>query len=346
VKPIAITFLFAFFFQFYFSQVKITTFKTSGLGCEWDQSGSNKILFDKKGKDKFYDLYLCNSDGTQDSCITCNSSFLPNKHISNGGWHPSGKWITAVVERVKHPGTSWESLPGIGGWCDIWLISIDGKKGFRIVEEPQDNDHGIICPRFSHDGKKLLWTERKKNINILDARKHFGLWVIKMADFSFGKDSIPEIKNIKTLEPGGEAFYECYGFSPDDQQLVFCSSMKEKSAWLQQIFTMDTSGTNIKQLTSGNYNEHAVFTPDGKRIVWMSNEGNKNKGTDWWIMNSDGTEKKKLSTFNDPKSTLYEKHARYAGLVSFSPDGKKFVGGVQLSLITQEGKIVLVELGE
>lgn len=326
--------------------ITIKTFRATGLGCEWDHSGSNRILYDMKGKDKYYDLYTCLPDGTRDTCITCNSTFLPNKHISNAGWHPSGKWMTAVVERAKHPGTSWESLPGIGGWCDIWLIRTDGKKGYKIVDMPQDADHGIICPRFSHDGKKLVWTERKKNISILDPKRHFGFWVIKVADFSWSTDSIPQLGKVKVIEPQGDGFYECYGFSPDDKQLIFCSSMGEKSAWTQQIYTIDTSGANLKKLTNTNYNEHSVFSPDGKKIVWMTNDGNKNKGTDWWIMNADGTEKKRLSFFNDPKSPYYEKHARYCGLVSFSPDGKKFIGGVQFSLITQEGKIVLAEFTE
>jgi hypothetical protein len=320
-----------------------STWRKTGLGCEWDHSGSNRILYDMKGKDKYYDLYTSLPDGTKDTCITCNSKFLPNKHISNAFWHPSGKWVLAVVEKASHKGPKWESNPGIGSFCDIWLISDDGKKGHLLVEQPNDNDHGIIAPRFSKDGKKISWTERKKNVNVLDPKRHFGFWVIKTADFTFGKDSLPQITNIKTFEPGGEGFYECYGFSPDNRRLIFCSSMGEKSAWTQQIFTMDTSGTDLKKLTDTLYNEHACYTPDGKKIVWMSSVGNKNKGTDWWIMNVDGTEKKRISFFNDKKSKQFEGKTRWCGMISFSPDGKRFIGGVQLSLVTQEGKIVMAE---
>ncbi|MBC7864406.1 MAG: PD40 domain-containing protein [Bacteroidia bacterium] len=334
-------FLFLYPFFIFQQTVTIKEFRKTGLGVHWDQSGSNRILYDMKGKDKYYDLYSTLPDGTQDTCITCNSKFLPNKHIANGSWHPSGKWFTAVVEKATHKGPQWESLPGIGSFCDIWIISDDGKKGFKLIEEPNDNDHGIICPRFSNDGKKISWTERKKNVNILDPKRHFGFWVIKIADFYFGADSVPVVKNIKTLEPGPDSFYECYGFSPDDKQLIFCSSIGEKSAWTQQIYTMDTTGANLKKLTETVYNEHACYTPDGKKIVWMSNQDNKNKGTDWWIMNADGTEKKRITFFNDPKNKQYEGHARWAGLITFSPDGKTFVGGVQLSLVTQEGKVVM-----
>ena len=75
----------------------------------------------------------------------------------------------------------------------------------------------------------------------------------------------------------------------------------------------------------------------------MSNKDNKNHGTDWWMMNPDGTDKIRLTYFNDPKNAMYAGKAVWTGLVSFSPDGKKFIGGVQKSLITQEGYIVMGE---
>ncbi|MGZ3919498.1 MAG: TolB family protein [Bacteroidia bacterium] len=323
---------------------ELKLFQKTGLDCSWDPSGSNLILYSKKGEDKFYDIYRSLPNGDKDTCVTCNHPLLPNKHIANMAWHPGGHWIIAVVEKAEHKGSSTDALPGFGAYCDIYVISKDGKKVHKILDEPNDYDHGIIAPRFSNDGKKVVWTERKKRPNILDPPRAFGYWVIKIAKLEWGKDSIPELKNIKSLEPNGDGFHECYGFSPNDNQLIFCSSMGEKSAWTQQIYLIDTTGNNLLKLTTEGYNEHGVFTPDGKRIVWMTNLYNKNKGTDWWIMNTDGTNKKRISFLNDKSNKQYEGHARWAGLVSFSPDGKKFVGGIQLSLITQEGKIVIGEL--
>ncbi|MFH0866675.1 MAG: hypothetical protein V1904_10790 [Bacteroidota bacterium] len=322
---------------------KISIFRTSGLDCSWDPSGSNRIAYSIKGADKYYDIHISFPDSSNDTCITCNHTLLPNRHIANMAWYPDGKWLVMVAEKKKHKRSSTDALPGFGAFCDIWIISDEGGKVFKIIDIPNDYDHGVIAPRFSPDGKKIVWTERKKRPNFISAKRTFGYWVIKIADFSIINDSIPEVKNIKTIEPKGSSFYECYGFSPDGSKLIFCSSMNEKSAWTQQIFTMDTTGNNLKQLTSENYNEHSVFSPDGKKIVWMSNANNKNKGTDWWIMNADGTEKKRLTFFNEPGNAQYTGKAQWAGLISFSPDAKKFVGGVQLSLITQEGKIMMVE---
>jgi hypothetical protein len=76
----------------------------------------------------------------------------------------------------------------------------------------------------------------------------------------------------------------------------------------------------------------------------MTNTGVTRKGTDWWIMNADGTDKKRISFMNEPGSVHDQGKKVWAGFVSFSPNGKRFIGGMQISLITQEGKIVIVTL--
>jgi hypothetical protein len=62
------------------------------------------------------------------------------------------------------------------------------------------------------------------------------------------------------------------------------------------------------------------------------------------MMNVDGTDKHRLTYFNEPDNVQSMDAAVWAGLGSFSPDGDRFIGGMQLSLTTQEGKIVMVEL--
>ena len=41
------------------------------------------------------------------------------------------------------------------------------------------------------------------------------------------------------------------------------------------------AGGQVRCLTHGkSYNEHASFSPDGRHIVWMSSQDNRNNGTD------------------------------------------------------------------
>lgn len=325
------------------AQTRIIEFRHTGLDVSWHPADSDLVAYSVKGTDKYYDIHLASVSGKWDSCLTCNHPALPNRHIANMWWHPNGEWLIFVAEKKEHPRGSKDALPGFGAYCDIWIISRDGKKCHKLIDIPNDYDHGVIAPRFSPDGKKIIWTDRVKRINILNARQHFGYWTVKTADVSWNKDGLPSAHNIRDLFPGKKMFIEVYGYSPDGSRIIFCSSMNENSAWLQQIFTSDTSGNDIRQLTETKYNEHGHFTPDGKKIVWMTSQDNKNKGTDWWIMNADGTEKKRLTFMNDPKHPQYAGKAVWAGMPSFSPDGKSFLGGVQISLITQEGKIMRVD---
>jgi len=323
----------------------ISTFREHGLDVCWDQSGSNRIAYSIKESDQYYDIHFALPDGSNDVCLTCNHPALPNKHICTPYWHPSGKWLLMAVEKATHPGSSTDALPGFGAYCDIWLMSSDGSKAYLLVNIPNDYDHGIIAPRFSHDGRHIVWSNRKQQPNPLVPQQLFGYWTITLADFEFRpSDSIPQVSNLRSFEPGGSAFYESYGFSPDDSKIIFCSSMNKLSAIDQQIYTIDTLGGSLTQLTNKDYNEHAFYRPDGNKIVWMTNTG-LGSGTDWWMMNADGSGKKRITYMNAPAEYgQYQGTAVWAGLGSFGPDGSRFIGGIQTNLVTQEGKIVMVEL--
>ncbi len=219
----------------------------------------------------------------------------------------------------------------------------DGTHAWKVLETRNDPDDGIIAPKFSHDGKHVVWVERKLYPHMFKSKGFLGYWTIRSADFVVDASG-PKLENIKTFEPKENAFYETYGFSADDKKIIFCSNMDVSYWWLCRIYTMDAStGEDIKEMTDNDYNEHAVCSRDGKWIVWMSNSVSTESGTDWWIMRPDGTQKQRLTYFNEPGFPQYSGHRKWAGLVSFSPDNKKFIGGVQYSLIKQEGGIYMVE---
>jgi Tol biopolymer transport system component len=352
MKKILLFFLIAFSFASCKKDIPVTDLPTSvmlyrqhGLDVSWDQSGSDRIAYSSKGADGYYDIHFALPDGSHDVCVTCDHPLLPNKHIACPYWHPSGQWLIMVVEQATHPGTSTDALPGFGAYSDIWVMSSDGTKAYKIVTIPSDADHGVIAPRFSHDGKQIVWTDRKTAPNIFNPPQQAGYWVLKIADFKFNpSDSIPVVSNIRTIEPVANAFYECYGFSPDDSKLIFCSDINQASFLDEHIYTIDTLGNNLTKLTEKDYNEHAFYKPDGGKIVWMSSTQNGSGATDWWRMNPDGTNKERLTYFNEKTNSQYAGHSVWAGLGSFSPDGTRFVGGRQVSLITQEGEIMMVRI--
>lgn len=74
----------------YSQETVITPLRNNALDCAWGPGQSNRIAYSMKGPDTYYDIYLMDPDGGNDTCITCNHPLLPNRHISNMAWHPSG----------------------------------------------------------------------------------------------------------------------------------------------------------------------------------------------------------------------------------------------------------------
>jgi len=133
-------------------------------------------------------------------------------------------------------------------------------------------------------------------------------------------------------------------WSPDGSQIVFClmegktqtlylintdgtgfteigpgfdpswSPVKDKVAYTSnnQIYTMNSNGKEIIQLTTENSNANPAWSPDGTKIVYSYYEAGE---VSIWIMNSDGSEKTPLTTSSDGECSL----------PSFSHDGSKIV---------------------
>lgn len=327
----------------YPQEVKITLFRAQGEATTWSPDGK-RIAYDTKGPKpkEYYEIHVADSNGSHDTCLSCICPDIPHKETGSPDWDPMGKYIIFVSEKAVHKGPYYAAIPGFGGYSDIWVITTDGKKAWKVLETRNDKNDGIIAPKFSRDGKHVVWVERKKAPHILTKKQFFGLWVIKTADFTDSAD-IPKLENIKSFEPKGDAFYETYGFSPDSKRIIFCSNMDVRYWWLCRIYTMDTTGGDIKQITNNDYNEHARYSNDGKWVLWMSNSCATRQGTDWWIMHPDGTMKQRLTYFNEPGFPQYSGHKKWACLAMFSPDDKKFVGAVQYSLFKQEGSIYMGE---
>lgn len=326
--------------------VGLELFRAQGESVEWSPD-NQWVAYDCKHKDGYYNIHVCRPDGTEDRCLTTLDNGLPHRHAGSPTWDASGKYIAFAAEKAEHKGGSIEAIPGFGGRSDIWVMLADGSKAWRLTDTVDTRDDGVIIPKFSHDGRRLSWTQRVKAPKLFQPRAGFGDWVVKVADFVLGPDG-PRLENIRTLQPGATGFYEAYGFSPDDRQIIFCSDFDRRSQWDSQIYVMDASdGGHLRMLTSGKaYNEHASYSPDGKHIVWMTNVDNHDGGTDWWIMDAGGSNPKRLTHFNQPGYPESGKWPVYACLTHWAKDGRRLLGGVQYSLIKQEGKIYLMTLGD
>lgn len=330
---------------------KLTVVREKGGRVSWSKK-NNWIVFDKKGADGYYDLYLIRSDGTEESCLTCDmDNVLSKGHKGTAEWHPSGKYIVFQVQKKQYTG-KWgldkAADPGNGRYSDLWLMDVSTKKAYQLTRTKNSHDTGVLHPHFSNDGKKLTWSEMYLKPKAGVKGQQIGFWKIMVSDFNMVSNT-PELNNLQSFEPGKQGFYENHGLSPDNRKLLFTSSFEMKNLFdffdATNIYQYDLNSKKLDKLASEKYNEHAHYAPSGKEIVWMTSKGNVKKGTDFWRMDINGNNKQRLTDFNNPQSPSYKNKLIITADASFSPDGKKLMAFVQDGL-SYEGALVLIELGD
>ncbi|MCK4942271.1 MAG: PD40 domain-containing protein, partial [Candidatus Aminicenantes bacterium] len=175
----------------------IYTIKEFGKSLDWSHQ-NNLILSAGKQYDGYYDVFVMKPDGTNLQYLIHSKEGCPQKHNGNPVWHPSGEYIVFTAEKEDTPiqDDIW-AIPGKGINCNLWTMTADGEKFFRLTDySHSEPEIGVIHPQFSHDGKKLLWAERRFYGNSFG-----GGWVLKLADFNMNQD-YPYLTHIEILAPG------------------------------------------------------------------------------------------------------------------------------------------------
>jgi len=294
------------------------TFLAEGARPDWH---GDLIAFDKR-TDGIFEIYTMKSDGTDVKCLTCNKPGAPPGHRGNPAFSPDGRFIAFTGENENGTHDLSEE-PGKGGNNDLWIMTSDGNNYYRMTSVPKDNG-GTLHPHFSHDGTKLTWTEMYEASKITPA-KVFGSWKLKIADFSVA-GGVPTLSNIKEYIPGDDVFYENHGLSPDGSTWLFSSNFRRGvSVSNLNIYTMNLGSGRITQLTTSDYNEHAQYSPDGNKMVWMHGPGGGTYESDLWLMDSDSTDKLRLTSFNDPTSPDYAGGPVLVGDNSWNGEGSRVV---------------------
>jgi Tol biopolymer transport system component len=328
--------------------VRAHTITTDGGRLDWSPDGE-LLAFDRRGPDGYFDIYTMKTDGTQVRCLTCDKPELPNKSIGNPEWHPSGQYLVFQVQntfRGLGKITDYFANPGAGVNNDVWVMDKDGRRFWRLTDvKPRQG--GVLHPQFSRQGDRLLWAER-----LSSKGGSWGTWALQVADFIIG-DGGPVIRNIRTLQPGQQhKMYESHGFSPDGRQILFSGNLqegqKEENA---DIYLYDLASQSLKNLTNtmDEWDEHAHFSPDGRSIVWMTNRDQTRyirtgqPHTDYWLMDADGSNKRRLTYFNDPKHPEYIEGGVTCADSAWSPDGRRLAAYL-ITDVRKGGSIVMLDL--
>jgi tricorn protease-like protein len=324
--------------------VRITTLKEGGARLDWLK---DRIAFDMQ-VGEFFALHVMKQDGTEVRCLSCGHPDLPQRHIGQPAWHPGGRYIVFQAEKGAHRKTRFGQvlMPGAGVLNDLWVFDLQRNRATVLREVENAPGRGTLHAHFSTDGKRLSWSEMEQQGGLKKGHE-FGFWALMVSDFDASGEQ-PRLVNPRPYTPGGKAFYENHGFSPDGEQLIFTSNFEAKRRIEAHIYLMELKSEKLTRLTFDAYNEHALFSPDGRQIVWMTDAQNRRGGTDYWLMNADGSGKRRLTYFNQPG------HPHYAGVkvivadFSWRPDGTGFAAyygeGGPLEQKNRKTRIILVDL--
>ncbi|HEU4716741.1 MAG TPA: hypothetical protein VFU15_02865 [Bacteroidia bacterium] len=341
--------LLLFPFSFLHSQhAVITVWKDSAMGAIYNKA-TQTVAYGKPDKKGTYKIYLCDTLGNNEHMLTY-SGWSPDRHQWAEEWDPSGKFLYCYVEKTEyvkekgHKRKPVDACPGYGAYTDLWAITRDGKKAWKLVDEPNSYNSGIIHSAISPDGKMFAWSERIKapqfNMNLAA-----GSYVIRVADITV--DSCPHFSNIRTFQPGGiDATNELDGICPGDSVITFYSTFESKNLFATPVYKINILTGKITKLTTASFAQAGTFTPDGKHIVYMTGDScnifpPQPQGADWWIMNTDGSGKRRLTYMNKKGDAQCDNHYRLAGTVSFMSDNC-FFGGVMTKSLGLVGYTVKV----
>jgi Tol biopolymer transport system component len=316
------------------------------IGAKWN-AATKTIAFGRPHKDGHYHAFIADADGANERRVAF-AAWRDDRHQFPAAWHPAGELLAMLVEQNEHERSSVDAIPGYGAYTDYWIVTRDGSRAWKVYALPDGYDHAITHAAFSPDGSKFAWTERVKAPRLWDFNLFAGGYVFKVADFVLRPE--PHLENVRTIQPGNvDQGGEIESIAADNRTIAFYSTYVSKNLFASRIYTMDIESGVIKELTTESFAQAPTFTPDGKSIVYMTGAGAdifpwQLQGADWWIMNVDGSDKRRLTFMNVRGHPQSVDRFRLAGSLSFVSD-TTFFGDVMTQSLGLVGKIVRVDCG-
>jgi Tol biopolymer transport system component len=263
------------------------------------------------------------ADENYDFVKSCSSVLFISNRDENSTW-----WY---LYRMSADGTGIEKLSDLPVGCRRPVKSNSGNIILFVHQDNElysmktdganlkllDNSEGQIGSiAWSYDDRKIIYF-KSGNIVLYDVKSDSKKTLTHNGNYSCGTftlndkilftergDFLSSSIYLMNMDGKGKKLLIedgcCPVISPDGKTIAYISTKVNGS---QQIFTADITGEGIEQLTSSvspriypgwppSGNHSPVWTPDGKKIVYVSWE---NELPDIYIMERDGTNKKRLT---------------------------------------------------
>ena len=249
-----------------------------------------------------YELYIVNIDGTGLTLID-RIDHTEDGRFGYFAWSPDDRRIVYVRSYYNN-------------WEESYLILFNISNKTHTILQTEGN---VCSPKFSPDGKQIAYCAT------VDTD------ITYVNDHHIYKMDVNGDNNQLIIENAGSPQW-----SPQGNKIMFSSTGKDKSP---QISVANADGSNQKQLTSSvkpgwwdtgfarGGNSDPQWTPDGKKIVYVSQENGKQE---IFIMNVDGSKQTRLTKakFRDASPEI-------------TPDGKYILFESRQSDMMNEGICVM-----
>jgi len=303
--------------------------RAAGSAKVWSANGE-MYLVNEKDKKGTYQIYVGTKSSDTPVCISSTKNSggpLPDRDKMQAHWHPSGKWIVLAGEKSNHigrllPSGMRQGLVECGIWMDMYATSPDGSRWRKLGS--MDGFTGVA---FTPDGTKAVWAEC---IGPVGKSTPFGQWQLKIADFVV-KDETPHLEHTTNIPLPGK-WFEPGNFSPNGHDLLITADVGLTDARGQDQFILDINTGKLTNLTNSPHvwDEHGLFSRDGKKIVFMSSYPYRDVPNSWKIlglktefmmMDSDGTNLCQLTHFQVPGHPESTPGGSTAAVAWFNADG-------------------------
>jgi TolB protein len=189
-------------------------------------------------------------------------------------WSPDGKKIAFVT------------LRGFDGKTKIYVMNADGTDPQNLSYTSNEDS----APSWSPDGKRIAF-------------------------MSYGINSPPRIYVMNADGTGRKPvsdmeYVAAPTWSPDGQNILFSSTGTSSDLWVARA-----DGSSTVRLTNTPWGEvMPAYSPDGKKIAFVSERDGGTYNSDIYVMNADGTNPVRLTDSSG-----------WDGSPSWSPDGSKII---------------------
>ncbi|MEO5642748.1 MAG: T9SS type A sorting domain-containing protein [Bacteroidia bacterium] len=322
----------------------MSIWKDTAIGAIWN-AATTTVAYGKPDANGYYKIYLSDSLGNNETPLTY-SGWSSSRHQWAEEWDPTGQFLFCYVEKTVyapetgHTRAPADAIPGYGAYSDLWILKRDGSQAWQLTNLPNDYDHGVCHGAISHDGTLFAWTERIQAPNIWDPNLVAGAYVFKVADVTYG--TTPAISNIRVFQPGNLlAGGEVESISNDNTKIALYSTFETHSIYNTPLYTIDMTNNQTFRMTTLSFSQCPTYTPDGNNFVYMTGQDCdafpwQLLGADWWIMDTDSTNKIRLTYMNVTGHPQCVNQYRLAGSLSFMSN-TSFLGGVMTNSFGLKG---------